>query len=32
VTLHVSTRGLRTIDKYGIEAVVAAIRRREQSA
>jgi large subunit ribosomal protein L28 len=28
VTLHVSTRGLRTIDKRGIEAVVADLRRR----
>ncbi|MBM3692975.1 MAG: 50S ribosomal protein L28 [Actinobacteria bacterium] len=28
VTLHVSTKGLRTIDNRGIEAVVADIRRR----
>ncbi|MBM3661096.1 MAG: 50S ribosomal protein L28 [Actinobacteria bacterium] len=28
VTLHVSTKGLRTIDKRGIEAVVADLRRR----
>jgi large subunit ribosomal protein L28 len=28
VTLHVSTKGLREIDKRGIEAVVAEIRRR----
>ena len=28
VTLRVSTKGLRTIDKHGIEKVLADIRRR----
>lgn len=28
VTLRVSTKGLRTIDKRGIESVVAELRRR----
>ena len=28
ITLNVSPKGLKTIDKYGIEAVVAQIRAR----
>ena len=28
ITLNVSTKGLKTIDRYGIESVVAKIRAR----
>ncbi len=31
ITLRVSNRGLRTIDKYGIEKVLADIRARGES-
>jgi large subunit ribosomal protein L28 len=30
ITLRVSTKGLRTIDKNGIEAVLADIKKRKQ--
>ena len=30
ISLRVSTRGLRTIDKLGIEAVLTSIRQREK--
>jgi large subunit ribosomal protein L28 len=31
VTLRVSSKGIRVIDKKGIEAVLAEIKKREQS-